>query len=110
MVPVATLLQSADHAVTSANHAILWVVLFALVNLAASFASIWRSFVHPKEYATLRELHKLEARFEKHIEDQREEEKSITAKLESIRADVMGKLDEVRQDVTKLHIELEKRT
>jgi len=56
MTPLAVI----QSGVNDAAHATLWVVLVALTGLVASFASVWRSFVIPKEalsfIATVKEL------------------------------------------------------
>ncbi len=107
MIMAAVVAQAADNAAMSAA---TWCVLIALVSLAGSLASIWRAFVTPKEYATLRQLIALENRFDKHLEQERQDAKDFDARFERFQSEVLGKLDDVKQDIADLRVELEKRT
>ena len=98
MTPLAVIQSGAN----DAAHATLWVVLVALTGLVASFASVWRSFVIPKEYATRRDVKALEDSFEKHLDHHREDDKIHAAKLEAIQNALAG----IRVDIAHLRAEV----
>lgn len=106
MIMAAVMAQAAQG---DATNSILWVGLVAFVSLAASVAGIWRAFFIPKEYATLRQLVALEARFDKHLDQEREDAKAFDAKFAEFQREVFRKLDGVKDDVNALRVELEKR-
>lgn len=98
MITLATtaLTSAAAHG-DSSTHATLWVVLVALVSLAGTLASIWRSFVTPKEYATLRYVKELETRLDKRWDERRGEYKELLTKIDVL----SGHIADLRVEMAK---------
>ena len=116
MLPAAVMEQAAQG---DAANAILWMVLTAFLSLGAAAASIWRSFVTPKEHATLRNLKELEERVEKHLANQREDYARVRDRMESREKEIADlrvalassrverdKLDAMARDIADLRVSI----